>query len=197
MWKPRLEFSDTNHFCKTFIHYNNQPLTFAEVVENWKTNSEFRQFYISLLSDMPYEAVFWESPPITQLTTKLPYECVVVDCPSLVSVAPNASAFSQYFETITNNETIATFANLGSDAWLIAPRPKAPNNVYTHLTKFLREAPPEQCDDFFHVLGAEIEKRLDNHPLWINTSGLGIYWLHARLDSYPKYYTYSPYKIFN
>lgn len=30
--------------------------------------------------------------------------------------------------------------------------------------------------------------------LWCSTSGLGVYWLHIRLDQYPKYYTYRPYK---
>jgi hypothetical protein len=31
-------------------------------------------------------------------------------------------------------------------------------------------------------------------PVWLSTSGLGIYWLHFRLDTVPKYYTYAPYK---
>ena len=86
---------------------------------------------------------------------------------------------------------------MGNDAWLIAPRPKDSPDVYTHLAKFLREGPNAQCNDFFQRLGEEIEKRLSDEPLWINTSGLGIYWLHARLDSLPKYYTYTPYKTFN
>ena len=30
--------------------------------------------------------------------------------------------------------------------------------------------------------------------LWVSTSGLGVYWLHVRLDSYPKYYQHAPYK---
>jgi len=29
---------------------------------------------------------------------------------------------------------------------------------------------------------------------WLSTSGLGVGWLHVRLDSRPKYYTYEPYK---
>jgi hypothetical protein len=28
---------------------------------------------------------------------------------------------------------------------------------------------------------------------WISTSGLGVPWVHVRLDSYPKYYQYRPY----
>ena len=172
-------------------------MTFAEVIKSWKSDAEFRQFYISLISDMPYEALFWESPAITQSTISKLYEFVAVDSPSLVSVEPNSSAFEQYFNSDTNNESVVVFANLGNDAWLIAPCPIDSNNVYTHLAKFVREAPNVQCHEFFQKLGEEIEKKISNKPLWINTSGLGIYWLHARLDSYPKYYTYTPYKTLN
>jgi len=29
---------------------------------------------------------------------------------------------------------------------------------------------------------------------WLSTSGLGIAWLHVRLDERPKYYTHAPYR---
>ena len=35
---------------------------------------------------------------------------------------------------------------------------------------------------------------LTEDSVWLSTSGLGVYWLHVRLDSRPKYYTYEPYK---
>ncbi len=31
-------------------------------------------------------------------------------------------------------------------------------------------------------------------PRWLNTSGLGVPWLHVRIDSRPKYITYRPYR---
>jgi hypothetical protein len=34
----------------------------------------------------------------------------------------------------------------------------------------------------------------EDAPLWISTSGLGVYWLHVRLDARPKYYTYAPFR---
>jgi hypothetical protein len=30
--------------------------------------------------------------------------------------------------------------------------------------------------------------------MWVSTSGLGVYWLYIRLDSFPKYYNFQPYK---
>ncbi|KAL7575598.1 hypothetical protein ACA910_020166 [Epithemia clementina (nom. ined.)] len=32
-----------------------------------------------------------------------------------------------------------------------------------------------------------------NQPVWLSTSGMGIAWLHMRLDQVPKYYTYTPF----
>jgi hypothetical protein len=40
-----------------------------------------------------------------------------------------------------------------------------------------------------------MEKRLSASPVWLSTSGLGVYWLHVRLDTHPKYYQYQPYKV--
>lgn len=34
----------------------------------------------------------------------------------------------------------------------------------------------------------------DNNVVWFSTSGLGVAWLHFRIDPFPKYYTYRPYK---
>lgn len=31
-------------------------------------------------------------------------------------------------------------------------------------------------------------------PLWVSTSGLGVPWLHVRLDDAPKYYTHRPFR---
>jgi len=39
-----------------------------------------------------------------------------------------------------------------------------------------------------------ITARLSDRPLWVSTSGLGVAWLHVRLDARPKYYQYTPYR---
>jgi hypothetical protein len=31
-------------------------------------------------------------------------------------------------------------------------------------------------------------------PLWLSTAGQGVFWLHVRLDRYPKYYNHAPYR---
>ena len=42
----------------------------------------------------------------------------------------------------------------------------------------------------------QIQKRGEDSPLWLSTCGTGVYWLHVRLDSRPKYYSYQEYKRF-
>ncbi len=64
MWVSNLEFSEKGNPYRDTIVQNNEKLTFAEAVETWKDNMEFRQFYISLIANLPYEAIFWESPAI-------------------------------------------------------------------------------------------------------------------------------------
>ena len=40
-----------------------------------------------------------------------------------------------------------------------------------------------------------LERRLSRQPLWLSSAGLGIYWLHLRLDSRPKNYSFQPYRV--
>jgi hypothetical protein len=43
-------------------------------------------------------------------------------------------------------------------------------------------------------VGDAVARRLSSAPLWLSTSGLGVAWLHVRLDERPKYYTHAPYR---
>jgi hypothetical protein len=35
---------------------------------------------------------------------------------------------------------------------------------------------------------------MGEEPRWLSTSGLGVFWLHVRLDQRPKYYAHTPYR---
>jgi len=69
-----------------------------------------------------------------------------------------------------------------------------PRAAYGHLAAFVREAPPEQVDALFATVGRTLLDRVAPSPLWLNTAGLGVPWLHVRLDSRPKYYGHAPYR---
>ena len=66
---------------------------------------------------------------------------------------------------------------------------------FAHLASFVRDGGASaQADRFLRATGEAVLERLGTRPLWVSTSGAGVYWLHLRLDSDPKYYTYSPYR---
>jgi hypothetical protein len=40
-----------------------------------------------------------------------------------------------------------------------------------------------------------MQQRVSASPLWLSTAGMGVSWLHLRLDSRPKYYRHRSYAI--
>ena len=98
----------------------------------------------------------------------------------------------------TAGAEVAGFWNLGGDAFLVAPCPRAPPgaypHAYAHLAAFARTAPADQQQAFWRAVGAAVAENLAERPLWVSTNGLGVAWLHVRLDEWPKYYTYEPYR---
>lgn len=180
------------------VTLNDTPLTWHQAIERWQQDAEFRSLITQILRDSPYAAFFWETPPLTPTSLHQPWEFVLVNAPSLAKVSPNPQPFAQYLER--GDKPIQVFANLGGDATLIAPRALGPLPTYTHLANFVRQAPPMQVDTLWQILGNTLQKLISDElnprtaPLWVSTSGLGVYWLHLRLDDFPKYYTHRPYR---
>jgi hypothetical protein len=76
---------------------------------------------------------------------------------------------------------------------LVVPAPRVAASAYGHIAAFVRNAPPEQIDLLFRRVAVAIEQRLTDKPLWVNTAGLGVPWLHVRLDSHPTYHRHRPF----
>lgn len=170
------------------------PLSWSDVVCRWQNEPEFRDFFVSLLVEAPFPAYFFETPPVTAATADEPFEFVLVDSQALVGVRSDQHAFSDHFALAQTDESVIEFANLRGDATLIVPYPGESLSAFSHLAEFARHAPKEQQHRFWERVGAALERRLATQRVWLSTSGLGIYWLHMRLDSSPKYYTYAPYR---
>jgi hypothetical protein len=194
MWNVRIEVLETGRIRKLSIRKKEQPLSYEQTIRCWQHDAGFRTFFIALLADAPFPAYFWETPPVTVATVSRPFEFVLVDSPSLAGTQPDPSDFESHFAATDASEEIATFSNLGKDAFLIAPGPRASQSAYPHLAAFSRLAPVPQQQALWHAVGAAVEQRLNPHPLWLSTSGLSVAWLHVRLDSRPKYYTFAPYR---
>ncbi|MEJ2139259.1 MAG: hypothetical protein P8Y61_07395 [Gammaproteobacteria bacterium] len=178
---------------KIRLYAGDQPLSFSALLELFAASPEFADWYSELLGNSGFNAIFWEHPPLTRARLGNPVEFVVLDAPALADCRPDRISFAGHFAEATDD--IAVFASLGGDARLVAPCPLNPESGYAHLTAFLRNAPAEQIRALWQQTGRAVSGLLGSEPIWLSTSGLGIGWLHIRLDSRPKYYQHRPYTI--
>jgi hypothetical protein len=191
LWNTALESLDGGSVLKLVIFAGNRALSFAAVLDGWRTDARFRACFNQLVADAPFAACFWETPPVTRRSLDQAFECVLVDSPALARVSADRTVFASYFDS--TSDTVIDFTNLGGDALLVAPCPQAAEQVYPHLAAFVRNGPAAQQQALWQRVGECVATRLSDRPLWVSTSGLGVYWLHVRLDSFPKYYTWRPY----
>lgn len=192
MWQSQSEFLDRDRTYKILLFDENRQITYSQAIDLWQHDGSFRKFFISLLAAAPWEAYFWETPPVTKFTVNQTFEFVLVNSPQLASVSADSSNFRQYFQSAT--KAIVTFPNLGQDALLVVPCPISNTSAYPHLASFVLKAPESQQHLLWQTVGRELQQKLNQRPIWVNTSGLGVYWLHVRLDSFPKYYCFQAYK---
>jgi hypothetical protein len=176
------------------IHADGAPMSWRNVLDGLADSDPFRRQFCEFIRACPFDACFWETPAVSAPTVDRDFEYVVVDAPVLARLSPSAAPFSAHFRAADVDEEIVSFANLGGDAWLIVPLPVGPDAAYPHLIAFARHAPPQQQRALWRTAANEVRRKLTSHPLWLSTSGLGVAWLHLRIDRSPKYYTYPPYR---
>lgn len=191
MWTSKIKALETLQGTQISIWQDNQPMSYRAVIDLWQREATFCNFFATLLTKVPFDAYFWETPPVTASSTLQPFECVLIDSPQLAQRRPEPHAFASHFK---DNQAIVTFESLGKDALLVAPCPQTDSAAYPHLAAFLRRGPADQRQQLWQRVGAAVAQRLGPQPLWLSTSGLGVSWLHVRLDSRPKYYCYRPYR---
>lgn len=190
MWTA-FKIDSTSQNLKFGIKEHGSPISNRKFLQLLTNSEEFRTFYNQFLADLNFEAFFWENKPLTDQTLNDEYECNIINTDFLAGRSPDSQTFSDYF---SENENVVTFPNLAKDAGLIVPCPKKENSSYTHIGNFVRKAGKDQIDDLWKVTGSETLRSIDSKPRWLSTSGLGVFWLHIRIDTIPKYYQTSEYK---
>ena len=193
-WKISKEVLLENRVHRYTISSEGRKLSYADVVDLWSASKAFRTFFTTMLADCPFEAFFWETPPVTLDTFGRPFEFILTDNPSYGLMQPDSDCFRHHFKKSTLFEGVVQFPNLRADAHLVVPCPIADDDCYPHLSAFVRKAPEAQVHAFWQCLATAVSARLQEQPLWLSTAGMGVFWLHARLDSHPKYYRHKPYR---
>ena len=179
----------------------------GEKVEKYRTEVSFKTFindlqekedvldaFIQILKRSKHKTYFFETPSIDKRNyDEKMFEFVLVDAPSLLNIEEDSDAFKEYF-SCDHSRTVVSFKNLGGDATLVSPCPELNNdNIYSSLAPFTRKANENQVREFWRTSAAVLQDTISDKPTWMSTSGVGIFWLHLRLDSRPKYYTYTAY----
>jgi len=192
MWQVKTEILQKDKLIKYSISQESKAITQIEFLDYLTNSKPFRSFYNQIIKDNPFKGFFWENPPFSISTSKQIYEFVLIKSQFLEQlITPDTESFKEYFNP---QKQIVTFKNLGKDATLIVPSPQSELSNYTHLGQFIRYAPTDQIDAFWKNIGITVKAELEEKKVWLNTEGTGVYWLHARLDSYPKYYKFNPYR---
>ena len=180
-------------------------LTFGEVMRLLRAEPEFGARWVEHLGSVgatKSHMFFWECVPVTKETLDTrPFECIQLEAPSFARMRPDSAAFAEHHSQLACTSaasSIAVFGNLGGDSVLVSPAKlgSTPETSYAHLGAFTAGAPREQQIALWQNVADQVLQRADHAPLWLSTSGLGVIWLHVRLDRRPKYYTHGPYRTF-
>ncbi|MBL3657508.1 DUF6940 family protein [Fulvivirga sediminis] len=167
-------------------------LTFREVIDFLMNSSDFRGELTSTLNNTGFEAYFWEVKPCSTILLDDVFEFALVQANGLVNIKMDSVPFQEYFDTVS---LTLSFPNLRGDAHLVVPNKINHKANYAHLAAFLETADSYEIDSFWKQVGDAYSRLMNDQPLWLSTAGLGVSWLHVRIDQKPKYYRYEPYKL--
>lgn len=193
MWNY-LEVASNKNNIRFCINEDGSLISHSRFLKLLKNSEAFRNFYNGILAGIDFEAFLWENKPVTYKNSHKTYECSLVNSMFLTKKSPDHHTFSQYFD---DNKNVVTFPNLGGDALLIAPCPHDRKTIYTHIGKFVRNADDKQRHDFWRTTAEKMLASIGREPKWLSTSGLGVFWLHIRIDTHPKYYKTKDYVKFD
>lgn len=189
-WKAHRERPDVST-VKLQFHSKGNCLSYGEFLEALLEEHDFRQLLQEELRAAPFVAYRWETPPLTSHTLDHPFSCLLHNSPDL-DVTADDTDFRYRFKP---GEAVVCFENLGADALLIVPCPVSASANYSHIGAFHRSAPSGQQHALWELVARSAMTRAGTQPLWLSTAGGGVDWLHVRLDSRPKYYRYTPWKL--
>lgn len=171
------------------ILMNGEAISRKYFFEQLAEEEEWQLAWISFLKNLPYAGYYWEVPSSTTQTIKAPFEFVILASTAFGRRRPAFRIFKDYFKS----EMALAFPNLSGDAMLIVPNRDGEKD-FSHLAAFMQNAGEEQLMAFWQLAAQIYLQQLSNERRWLSTAGLGVAWLHLRIDSRPKYYKYGAYR---
>lgn len=168
-------------------------LPFARIIEGWRYSPAFRSFYTETLLAHGGNGCFWEHPRLNKSTVDQAYECVITQTDTFSGRTAN---FRPFAREMRPGERIGSFPNLSGEALLVVPNQSDEISCNGRdLISFLRTAPEKLMHEFWARVGQETAAAIDaGSPFqFLSTHGLGVLWLHVRLEERGKYYSFKAY----
>lgn len=179
---------------------NSQPLSVKDWTEQVLHDEDEIETFVNYINEQSQEfkAYFFETKGVSNETCNKDFEFVLVNSEQLYKFGKygaDLDAFEEHFDP-EENRTCTFFPNLSGSSTLIIPEPiQDDTDVYAHLANFLRMASDIEICDFWQLVGKQYTQAIQKEKtVWLSTSGLGVAYLHMRIDHRPKYYTYDPFR---
>lgn len=192
---PKKEISfrskTTTNAIEYVVYVDDKRISFDEAMNLLSNNKSFINKFIAILRNVDFEGYFLEIAPSDRL-----FEFTLVNAPRFRNIRANPAPFRNKLKDCDKGVDVVSFMNLSGTSELLVPCPIVKDKeVYAHISNFVRYAPTEQIHSLLKEIPVQVDiLRSHYNPIWVNTHGLGVYWLHLRLDSVPKYYQTRKYK---
>ncbi len=167
-------------------------LTWAEAAEALRHDRSLQDELTRVCAE--HAGIFWECVPSARAHQDVPFAFVTVQTEAVAALTVDRRAFPRELAAATG--PVAVFRNLSGDALLLVPTGAVPEGC-AHLASWCRSAPASEQRALWAEVGRQVQAwwARTADPVWVSTSGLGVSWLHVRLDERPKYYSHRPYRL--
>jgi len=138
----------------------------------------------------------WETAPVVRDAPGWgEFEVEYVPSPFLDRVDEDGSPFAEFLDNCDpESQPVVTVPNLSRQSLLVIPCPLE-GKEYKSIRQFMEQAPPHQQKALWSAVAKATRAMLKRHDVvWVSTSGLGVYYVHVRIDPAPKYYQTARFK---
>ncbi len=170
-----------------FVDRQRCPFTWVQVARALADDADFCDLWNQTWADLPFDFE-WKPVPIHPYTAET-HPFFAIAFPAQFRPA-DPSDFQRYLEALKPAELTAKFTNFSGDAQLLIP---AERGDYGHIAAFCRTAMPEMWRSLWQQTGKMCLTAITQQtPIWCNTHGHDVPWLHIRFDSRLKYAAFPP-----
>lgn len=155
-------------------------MIWSDKLSEW-SNSVVQTYPLSIEDNF-----FWETSPFLDNASNYIEHFVINK--SLNKLKQNYTPFIEYINK-SNDKNVISFYNKSKDAILVIPIPRK-NKNFTTLKDFIDNASKTQQILFWKEVAKQTLKFFKkNKIVYVSTHGLGVHYLHVRIESTPKYYS--------